>query len=71
MLINEGATQGACTLYGIGPCNLSSNAKLGVQYLNTNNYLDAISVLADLGEGQGHSPEPDYRKWTRNMYKLS
>ena len=33
----SGVTQGACALYGIGPCNLSSNAKLWVQYLNVNN----------------------------------
>ena len=45
-----------------GSCNLSSNAKIGVQYLNANNYLDAIFVHANLGEGQGHTPESAYQK---------
>ena len=49
---------GASTLCGIGPCNLSPKAKIGIQYLNANNsILDTIFVHTDLGEGQGHLPE--------------
>ena len=34
-----GVDQNACTLYSIGPCNLSTKAKLQVQYSNPNNFI--------------------------------
>ena len=57
----------------MGPCNLTSNAKLGVQYLYANNYLDAIFVHAGLGEGQGHplsQPSKNEPKIHINYHKL-
>ena len=35
----EGVAQSAYALYNIGPCNLSTKAKLWVQYLNPNNFI--------------------------------